>query len=540
MEEKTKLIERRLDAAEAKLLDITSGAMAFRMFMKWHIPIFFVIAIGSGILIPWPGAWISGNVPYSGKFLIGAIFLCSGLRLKVDDIVLAFKCLVGSMWGIVLILALTPLLSLALVQIPISPMELPFGVALFATMPTTLSSGVILTRAANGNDTLALLLTVVTNLSAIFIIPFTLQILLAVAPTKADDGEAVEISIDPLPLILSLLLCILVPLSLGKFLSMDTPFIRALCAKPCPGSARWCTRCCSGSGTEEDGEEDAAVAVQAELLVARDGASSTAGPAAPATEEEKDTLEIEIELVEAAAAAAPGEREAEGGDDSPITSEESGEGDTEEGVAPPLCPRNPIVVAVAKVKIPMKLFMSFCLACVPWLKVSASAEKIKSIELQSLLATLLVGACAHLIFLGIAYSTSSLLPLRVAEQKAVVLMGASKTLPVAVAVIDGLPASLGNPGIMTIGCILAHFIQLLIDAYIVARWAPVDGSTPRSERWFRFKLKHWCVACRAMPCACCRGEQCGGGGEEEEEEEEKELAGVGASAVEPINLLGSS
>jgi predicted Na+-dependent transporter len=123
MEEK--LIERRLDAAEAKLLDITSGAMAFRMFMKWHIPIFFVIAIGSGILIPWPGAWISGNVPYSGKFLIGAIFLCSGLRLKVDDIVLAFKCLVGSMWGIVLILALTPLLSLALAHLRVAKLLWP-------------------------------------------------------------------------------------------------------------------------------------------------------------------------------------------------------------------------------------------------------------------------------------------------------------------------------------------------------------------------------------------------------------------------------
>ena len=114
------------------------------------------------------------------------------------------------------------------------------------------------------------------------------------------------------------------------------------------------------------------------------------------------------------------------------------------------------------------------------------------------------------VFYDLFTDRHQLLPLRVAEQKAVVLMGASKTLPVAVAVIDGLPASLGNPGIMTIGCILAHFIQLLIDATLVARWAPSDGTSARSERWIALKLKLWCCACRALPSACCRGPQCGG------------------------------
>ena len=43
-------------------------------------------------------------------------------------------------------------------------------------MPTTLSSGVILTRAAKGNFALALLLTVVTNLAAILLIPLVMQV----------------------------------------------------------------------------------------------------------------------------------------------------------------------------------------------------------------------------------------------------------------------------------------------------------------------------------------------------------------------------
>ena len=255
--ESAHLLSRRVETLEAKLLDITSGGMAFRIFMKWHLPIFFVIAIGGGLLIPWPGAWITANVMYSSKYLIAVIFLCSGLRLKVDDIVQAFKCVVGSVWGIVLILCITPLLALVLVQIPISPRELPFGVSLFAIMPTTLSSGVILTRAANGNDTLALLLTVVTNLAAIVIIPFTLQLLLAVAPIAS--GSAVSVSINPLPLTLSLTLCILVPLALGKVLSTDADCARVLCARPCPAAAVWCNRTCRrAEAVEESGAEQAA------------------------------------------------------------------------------------------------------------------------------------------------------------------------------------------------------------------------------------------------------------------------------------------
>ena len=50
------------------------------------------------------------------------------------------------------------------------------GLSIFFIMPTTLSSGVILTRAAKGNFALALLLTVATNLAAILLIPLVMQV----------------------------------------------------------------------------------------------------------------------------------------------------------------------------------------------------------------------------------------------------------------------------------------------------------------------------------------------------------------------------
>ena len=40
-------------------------------------------------------------------------------------------------------------------------------------------------------------------------------------------------------------------------------------------------------------------------------------------------------------------------------------------------------------------------------QVSASAEKIKAIEFQSLLLTLLTGATAHVLFLAVCYGTST-------------------------------------------------------------------------------------------------------------------------------------
>jgi hypothetical protein len=377
------LLSRRVETLEAKLLDITSGSMAFRVFMKWHLPIFFLVAIGGGLLVPWPGAWIAGNVQYSSKYLIAVIFLCSGLRLKVDDIVQAFRCVAGSLWGIVLILCVTPLLALVLVQIPIAPRELPFGVALFAIMPTTLSSGVILTRAANGNDTLALLLTVVTNLAAIVIIPFTLQILLAVAPTAS--GSAVRVSIDPLPLLVSLTLCIVVPLALGKVLSIDADCARALCARPCPATAAWCNRACrrapavGGSGAEPDAdaaevdseEEDAAAGAGVTGVLS----GSVAVGAADAGAIElvaKDLAEVDGAVAAAVVptpTAALGVTEAERGDAKCAASAETA---GEPAPSPPLmCPRNPVVLGVTATKIPMKLFMSFALACIPWLKVRA-------------------------------------------------------------------------------------------------------------------------------------------------------------------------
>ena len=91
-----------------------------------------------------------------------------------------------------------------------TPQEFSLGLAIFCVMPTTLGVGVALTAASKGNQALALLLTVTTNLLGIVTVPYELRLLLR-------GSNAV--SVNPGPLVLKLSLTVLVPAVLGKLLT---------------------------------------------------------------------------------------------------------------------------------------------------------------------------------------------------------------------------------------------------------------------------------------------------------------------------------
>ncbi|GJV02673.1 probable sodium/metabolite cotransporter BASS4, chloroplastic [Tanacetum coccineum] len=104
-------------------------------------------------------------------------------------------------------LMLTPLFSRVILQLHLQPQEFVTGLAMFCCMPTTLSSGVALTRLAGGNSALALAMTVFSNLLGIMIIPFTISRLIA-------GGAGTSIPADQL--FRSLIVTLLIPLILGK------------------------------------------------------------------------------------------------------------------------------------------------------------------------------------------------------------------------------------------------------------------------------------------------------------------------------------
>ena len=87
---------------------------------------------------------------------------------------------------------------------------------------------------------------------------------------------------------------------------------------------------------------------------------------------------------------------------------------------------------------------------------------------MALLLVVAVGITLHVVFLAFNGAMVWVLALPNMERKSVHLLTSQKTLPVAITVLSFLPPSLGNPGLVTIPCIIGHLSQLFIDAFLVS------------------------------------------------------------------------
>ncbi|KAI7730037.1 hypothetical protein M8C21_019988 [Ambrosia artemisiifolia] len=137
------------------------------------------------------------------------IFIISGLTLRSDEIGAAAEAWPVGLFGIASILLFTPFFSRLILQLHLQPQEFVTGLALFCCMPTTLSSGVALTRLAGGNSALALAMTVISSLLGILVVPFSISKLIA-------GGVGTSVPADQL--FKSLIVTLLIPLILGKVL----------------------------------------------------------------------------------------------------------------------------------------------------------------------------------------------------------------------------------------------------------------------------------------------------------------------------------
>jgi solute carrier family 10 (sodium/bile acid cotransporter), member 7 len=152
---------------------------------------------------------IDGNSVFQNLAII-VIFFITGICLRTEEVKDAIRQWVASVTGIILILLVTPTFAFAVNAIPFSPEAYAYGLAIFCLVPTTIASGITLVLAAAGNAALALLLTVVTNILAVFIVPFSVTWVLGSA--------ANDVSISATDLLIKLLITILAPLLVGKFL----------------------------------------------------------------------------------------------------------------------------------------------------------------------------------------------------------------------------------------------------------------------------------------------------------------------------------
>ncbi|CAG9461058.1 unnamed protein product [Pedinophyceae sp. YPF-701] len=169
-----------------------------------HLPIGLVAAILLGASFPAAGQ-VAADAGLT-KLSTTGIFLISGLTLRGSEAKTALTDVKSIAFGLMSALVVTPLIGSLVLSLPVSPVEMKYGVATFACMPTSLSSCVTMTAACGGNSALAMLLVVLTNTLGIFSMPYIISNIM---------GSATGVALDPSPLLESLVRNILVPFGIG-------------------------------------------------------------------------------------------------------------------------------------------------------------------------------------------------------------------------------------------------------------------------------------------------------------------------------------
>lgn len=156
-----------------------------------------------------PGLWLKSN--NGPDYAITMIFFLSGLALDMEQVRAGFYDVTGTLTALAIIFIAAPLTALLFSLLPL-PTGILLGLLLVGVMPSTLSSGVVMTGAAGGNMAHALLITIIANCLAVFTIPLTLALLLI------PIGDTRTIEIDQLPIMIKIGSLVLLPLAAGMFM----------------------------------------------------------------------------------------------------------------------------------------------------------------------------------------------------------------------------------------------------------------------------------------------------------------------------------
>ena len=170
----------------------------------YFLPIGLLLALLVAVLAPTPGALLhqAGLVPW----MVVIIFLVNGYQVDLKRLPRAGPAARASLVAMVISLLLGPLLGLATVSLFELPADVALGLVVMATVPPTLSSGIVMTQVAGGNVPKALFLTILLNLIGVLSVPFMLQFVL---------GSAGLVSISPWSIFRQLILLVLLPFVLG-------------------------------------------------------------------------------------------------------------------------------------------------------------------------------------------------------------------------------------------------------------------------------------------------------------------------------------
>jgi solute carrier family 10 (sodium/bile acid cotransporter), member 7 len=158
--------------------------------------------------IGWFAPQYGGTLEQLGliKWMVITIFLVNGYQTHLHQMSGLQGMLITALLAVLINLLISPFIGLALVSSQVLPPGAALGLIVMATVPATLSSGIVMTVIAGGDGFKALVLTVLLNLLGVFTIPFLLQLTL----------EHIGIlSLSPWSLLRQLILIVLLPFIIG-------------------------------------------------------------------------------------------------------------------------------------------------------------------------------------------------------------------------------------------------------------------------------------------------------------------------------------
>jgi len=193
-----------------------------KTFLKNNYFILLIIAtVFFSVLMPAPGNFVKANGLTT--YLTFIAMFASGLGLSLDNIKDGFRDFKSIFYGFSSMFIVFPAMTFAVLFIlGLNSGDIYIGSMIMAAQATTLASAVVLTASANGNVSLALIITLLTNITSAVMTPLILKITLA--------GQ--DVSFDAGPMILKLLLVLILPIVLSqvvrklmpKFVEKTAPF----------------------------------------------------------------------------------------------------------------------------------------------------------------------------------------------------------------------------------------------------------------------------------------------------------------------------
>ena len=120
------------------------------MFKKLFLPVGLLVAMAAACLVPVPGAWLRAHGAV--QIFVITIFVINGWTVKVGGEHLTRRLALGLAMACVLSLGVGPLLGtgVALRLLGLQGM-VATGMVVMASVPVTLSSGIVITGVARGN-----------------------------------------------------------------------------------------------------------------------------------------------------------------------------------------------------------------------------------------------------------------------------------------------------------------------------------------------------------------------------------------------------